>query len=93
MAIVSQMLAYFVYYLLGALQMAMMVRAILSWIMPDGDGALLRFLYAITEPIIGFVRTVLHRLGVNVEGPLDLSFLVTVLLFSALQVVFQALIV
>ncbi len=92
MASVAQMLVNFVYYLLLALQAAMLMRAVLSWIAPDAEGVLPAFLEAVTEPFIAAVRTVLWRLHISDDGPINLSFLLTVIIFSVLQVIFFVLI-
>lgn len=80
------MLVNFVYYLISVVQLAMLVRAVLSWVMPDAEGALINFLYAITEPFIGIIRRITDRF-VNYSGPLDLSFAITVILLTVIQLI------
>lgn len=73
------------YYLLNAIQLVMLARAVLSWIMPDAEGGIINLLYALTEPLVGFVRKILYRLNIGAEGPIDFSFMITVLLLAIIQ--------
>ena len=61
MSQIALMLTYFVYYLLGAVQLAMLVRAILSWVAPESEGVLLSFIYVITEPFVLIVSRVMYK--------------------------------
>ncbi|MDD6799125.1 MAG: YggT family protein [Firmicutes bacterium] len=71
--------------LLMALQLLMLVRAIMSWIMPDEDNALFNFVYMTTEPVIVPVRFLLDRFEFIRRLPIDISFLVTYILLSVVQ--------
>lgn len=53
-------------------------RAVLSWL-PEINNGFTAFIYAVTEPVLAPVRTLLDRLGVTTALPIDLSFLVVVL--------------
>ena len=79
------MLAYFLYYLLGAVQFAMLVRAILSWVAPESEGTLISFIYVITEPFVMIVSRVMERLGYRPGGMFDIPFFMTMILLSFLQ--------
>lgn len=68
-----------------ALQLFMFIRAILSWVMPDEDNAIIRFVNAITEPIIYPVRTLINRIESVRNLPFDISFMITFLLLVILQ--------
>ena len=70
--------------LLYVLELAMLLRAILSWLPIDEDSTLVNFLYAITEPLISPVRLLLDKLGWFRHTPLDISFFITFLLISLL---------
>ena len=74
-----------VYYALGALQLLMLVRAVMSWFMPDEDNRLYLFVVSVTEPVIYPVRALLERIPAIAEMPLDLSFMVTYLLLALIQ--------
>jgi uncharacterized protein YggT (Ycf19 family) len=84
---------FFVFYLvrtiLSVLMLAMTARAILSWIVMLTEGGLATrmygFLQRITEPIIMPIRALFARMHWFEGFPLDVSFLVTWLLLSAIQ--------
>lgn len=83
-------LANVVLLLLTLLDLAMLLRAILSWI-PELDGSKLGdFLYMITEPLIIPVRAVLERFSGVRNSPIDISFLVTCLLLLLVRELFSA---
>ena len=71
--------------ILTALQLAMLVRAIMSWF-PGDSNKFENFLYAITEPLILPVRKLFERLNWFQELPIDVSFFVTYLLLSLVLV-------
>jgi len=56
-------------------------RAILSWVNPDPYNPIVRFLYNVTEPVLGFFR----RQFPLVYGGLDLAPLIVLLLIVFLQ--------
>lgn len=72
--------------LISGIELLMLIRALLSWFPIDEDSTLLRFLYAVTEPVIFPVRALLARLGWFQDFPLDVSFFLTFLLLSVLRV-------
>ena len=72
---------------LSIIQFAMLVRAILSWVMPDASGLIIEFLYLITEPFISLVRKLFDKLGFNNNSPIDLSFFVTVILLEVIRII------
>lgn len=67
--------------ILTALQLAMLVRAIMSWF-PGDSNKFENFLYAITEPLIFPVRKLFERFNWFQGLPIDISFFVTYLLLS-----------
>ena len=67
--------------LLGAVELAMLARAILSWF-PIFENKFVDFLYAITEPFIYPVRQLFVKLNWFQGLPIDISFLVTFMLIS-----------
>ena len=69
---------------LGAVQIAMFARMILSFFGLDEDGWLGAFLMLLTEPVILPVRVILSRFRALEGLPIDLSFLVTYLLITFL---------
>ena len=71
--------------ILSVFQLAMLIRAIMSWF--PGDSIKFEiFLYAITEPLILPVRKLFERLNWFQELPIDVSFFVTYLLLSIVLV-------
>lgn len=74
-----------VYFALIVLQILMFLRALLSWIMPDGDNVLTDFVYYATEPMITPVREFLERFDFVQSLPFDLSFFVTFMILVIVQ--------
>ena len=67
------------------LQIAMLVRAVLSWF-PGGDGNIISDIaYAITEPVIIPVRAFLERFESVKNFPIDMSFFVTFMIISLIS--------
>ena len=71
--------------LIGFVQLAMLIRAILSFFNPEEQGLLSALLYAVTEPFIMPVRALLDRFKIGQGLPIDISFLVTVILLSVIS--------
>lgn len=71
---------------LSVLQLAMLIRAIMSWF-PLESNAFENFLYTITEPIILPVRRLFIYFNWFQNLPIDMSFFVTYLLLSVLLIV------
>lgn len=78
-------LATTVRYLIIALQLLMFVRAILSWLPIDEGNPILNFVYGVTEPVIIPVRMLLDRFGLFEGMPIDMSFFITFILLSVLE--------
>lgn len=70
---------------LGAEQLLMMFRAVLSWLPVDEDSDISNFLFAMTEPVIYPVRMILDRFEGLDEFPIDLSFIISFMLLSLVQ--------
>lgn len=92
MSVAATMLVYFLYYLLGVVDLALLVSAILSWMAPDAEGWVIDLIYAITEPFLLPVRKLLAKRNLESAGPLDLSFFVTVVLIMIIRACLSALI-
>lgn len=75
--------------LLGAVSLAMLARAVLSFFVMDNDGPLLSFLYAVTEPFIIPVRALFETLGWFQELPIDMSFFVSCLLIGMIRTLLE----
>ena len=72
--------------LLSAVQLAMLLRAILSWF-PMDSNKFVDFLYGITEPFILPIRALFEKMNWFQNLPIDIAFLVTYLLLSVLSMV------
>lgn len=70
---------------LGAVQLAMLLRMILSLLGIDEEGGLGAFLLILTEPVILPMRILLSRVRALEGLPIDLSFMATYLLLSILS--------
>lgn len=71
--------------ILTVLQIAMLLRAILSWF-PTNSNKFENFLYAVTEPLIMPLRKLFQKLNWFQGLPIDLSFFFTYLILSVLLV-------
>ena len=67
--------------ILGAINIAMLIRVITSWI-PGVEGGWLDLVYAITEPIVIPIRALFERFAVFKNSPIDFSFLVAFMLLN-----------
>lgn len=74
MVLVLQIVANVVVLLLSAIQIAMLLRAILSWF-PIDSNKFIDFLYGVTEPFIYPFRVLFHRLNWFQDMPLDMAFM------------------
>lgn len=73
--ILNSIVRQLVHSLLSMLQLAMLVRALMSWIPSLRGSALDNILYQITEPLIEPFRQLLWKIPGLRGFPLDLSFL------------------
>ena len=71
-----------------AMQMLMLVRAVLSWFPGSENSAFSEAVYSITEPLIIPVRIILDRFESVRNFPLDLSFFVTFFILSFVGAIF-----
>ena len=71
------------------IEVAMLVRAIASWI-PGASGTWLDLVYMITEPIIAPVRALLEKVPMFKSSPIDFSFMIAYFLIIILGELFSA---
>ena len=71
--------------LLSAVELCMLIRAVLSWFPVRDDNPILRFVYMVTEPLIAPIRALFDRMGWFRNFPLDMSFFAAFLLLSAIN--------
>ena len=69
------------------IQIAMFVRAILSWVGIGRNSKILFYLYFVTEPIIMPVRKLFKKMNWFGRLPIDISFLVTYILLSIISAI------
>ena len=67
--------------LLDLYSLILFVRIILSWVQPDPYNPIIRFLHAVTDPILIPLRRIIPPIG----GMIDLSPLVAFLLIGLLK--------
>ncbi len=83
----------FVILFLDMILLAMLVRAVLSWLPPgDGISRVSAFLFVVTEPFIMPVRAICAHFGWFQGSPLDLSFLITTMILSLTNVLLSGMI-
>lgn len=86
MDFVLQIVGNVVILLLSVIQLAMLVRAILSWF-PIDSNRFTDFLYGITEPLIYPIRRLFQRLNWFQSTPIDMPFMVAYLLIFVLLMI------
>ena len=84
METVAIILSRFVLLALGAVQIAMFIRMIMSLLGYDEESGFGAFLALLTEPIILPVRVILSRIRALDGLPIDLSFFLTYILITFL---------
>ena len=67
------------------LSFAMLLRAILSWFDQMGEFRISAFLFMITEPVILPIRKLCARLRLFEGFPLDIPYMITIILLYVLQ--------
>ncbi len=70
---------------LDALLVCMMIRAVMSWLGLDDGNGFARVIYAITDTLTLPVRTLFDRFGWFEGSPVDVPFIVTVVILALLS--------
>ena len=87
-----RVLAYFVFYLLDFVMLAMFLRAILSWFPLREGNPFVGFLNVVTEPFILPMRTLFYKMNWFQQTPIDVAYMATylvlILAVSLLQMLF-----
>lgn len=65
---------------------AIVGRALISWVDPRGTNPISRFLFELTEPIVGPIRSVVPRIGMIDISPIFAILLLQVLAWMLSQV-------
>lgn len=71
--------------LLSVLQVAMLIRAVLSWFPQAADSAFGDLIATVTEPLVAPIRALADRFGWFRNSPIDFSFMIAYLLIFVLQ--------
>lgn len=67
--------------LLGIYKWIIIIAALISWVNPDPYNPIVRFLYAVTEPVLRPIRKLIsYRLG-----PIDISPIIVILVIIFMQ--------
>lgn len=74
---------------LMVLILCMFARAITSWFPIDEESPVIRFLYAITEPVIYPMRVLLGRSELVQSIPIDIPFFLTMMLIYFVYALLQ----
>ena len=82
---VVYILAGFASALLGILETAMFLRAILSWFPGAMESPFYNFVCMVTEPVVAPIRALFDRMGWLANSPIDFSFLIAFVLLTAIQ--------
>ena len=80
-------LVIFVLRFLEILSLAMLLRAILSWFIMDGEGKFMRFLYVLTEPVVYPFRKIFYKLNWFQGSRIDVAFISSWLFLSFIELV------
>ena len=70
--------------LLTVIQVAMLIRAILSWF--PIDNRFVDFIYTVTEPFVAPLRLLFVKLGWFQGLPIDISFMISYLLITVVLI-------
>ena len=72
---------------LTALELAMTIRAVMSWFVMEEDSKFLTFLIGLTEPVVFPVRALCDRFGWFRDIPLDIPYFIAFMLLSLLNLI------
>ena len=71
--------------LLSVMQVAMLIRAVLSWFPQAAGSAFGDLIATVTEPLVAPIRALADRFGWFRNSPIDFSFMIAYLLIFVLQ--------
>ena len=72
------------------IDIALLARMLMGWIMMGEQNGITSFLYVITEPVIMPVRALCNRLGLFRGLPFDMPFFITAVLLMVISIALQA---
>ena len=76
--------------ILDAAEILLIIRAVLSWFVPPDKNRFTVFIYKITEIMIWPVRSVVRRFPSAERSPVDISFIITVVIVALLRILVRA---
>ena len=82
---ISSYLLSFAYTLIYILNFAIIIRALMSWFNPSLENPVVRFVFEITEPVLGPLRRIVPRIGMS-----DITPIVAVLLMNVILQVLES---
>lgn len=74
--------------LLTVIEVLVFLRVIVSWFPAARDNPLIKFLYLITEPVLGPIRTLIQKSSFGANFMFDLSPIVVWLVIRVIRIVF-----
>ncbi len=80
-------ITYTVKFVIVVLEFLMMARAVISWLPIDDENPIVNFIYTVTEPVIMPVRAVIDYFGWFMSFPFDMSFIITFILLSLIEMI------
>jgi YggT family protein len=80
----------FILLMLDVISLAMLGRAVLSWFTMGEQTKIGAFLYVVTEPVILPIRNLCARFGWFQGLPMDMPFLISMVLMTLISTVIQA---
>lgn len=76
-------------YLVTALQIMMVLRAILSWFPMDEENVFIHFIHTVTEPMVAPIRSLMSKSRFFASSMFDFSFIATYLLLSLVSLLLE----
>ncbi len=73
-----------IYYLLNIYEAILIIRILISWIRPDPDRLIVRWIYALTEPVLEPVRRILPTSGFGFDFSPIIVFIIIDLIKRAI---------
>lgn len=77
-------------FFLDVMIVLMVIRAVLSWLPVDENGAFVNFIYSTTETVVMPVRVLLERFEKLNAFPIDIAFLISFVLLYLIQAILMA---
>ncbi len=76
-------------FLVTALQIMMILRAVSSWLPFDEENVFINFIYTATEPLVAPVRNIMNKSKYFASSMFDFSFIVSYILLSFVSLLLE----